>query len=65
MAVLAELGNHHARTSAFFVGKRSDIGFELVPIFHRVSVVVAMVVGSGVNAGHFLGIGAVTAEYDF
>ena len=65
MAVLAEFGNHHTRTSAFFVGKRSDIGFELVPIFHRVSVVVALVVGGGVNAGHFLGVGAVAAEYDF
>ena len=65
MAVLAEFGDHHTRAATFFVGKRSDVGFELVPIFHRVSVVVAVVVGSGVNAGHFLGIGAVTAEYDF
>ena len=65
MAVLAEFGNHHTRTSAFFVGKRSDIGLELVPIFHRVSVVVALVIGGGVNASYFLGVGAVAAEYDF
>ena len=55
MAVLAQLGDHHARAAAFFFGEFGDLLLELVPAFGRV-------VGGCVHTGHLLRVGAVAPE---
>ena len=52
VAVLAELGDHHARAAAFCVGERGDLGLQLVPAL-------GAVVGGCIHAGHLLRVGAV------
>ena len=58
MAVPAELGDHDARTAAFFGHEGVDVGLQGLPVFvtfdHRV-----------VDAGHGLRVGAVAAEHHF
>ena len=54
VAVLAELGDHHARTAALLFGEGGDLVLERFPAFGRV-------VGCGVDAGHLLRVGAVAA----
>ena len=55
MAVLAELGNHHARTTALLFGELGDLALELVPPFSRI-------VSSSVNTGDLLRVGAMAPE---
>ena len=52
MAVLAELGDHHARAAAFRLSKRVDFGFQGFPAFGRV-------ISGCIHSGHLLRIGAV------
>jgi hypothetical protein len=54
VAVLAQLGDHHARAAALLVAEGGDLGLELVPAF-------GTVVGGGIDAGHLLDVGAVAA----
>ena len=62
VSVLAELGNHHTRAPALGIGKGGYIGFEGVPVFHGVSVAVLGIVGGGIDARHFVRIGAMAPE---
>ena len=55
MAVLTQLGDHHARAAAFGLGERVDLALELFPALGRV-------VGGGIDARHLLRVGAVAAE---
>ena len=54
VAVLAELGDHHARAAALGLGERGDLVLQLLPAF-------GAVVGGGVDAGDLLRVGAVAA----
>jgi hypothetical protein len=52
VAVLAQLGDHHARPAALRFGEGVDLALERVPAL-------GTVVGGGVHPGHLLGVGAV------
>ena len=51
VTVLAQLGDHHAGATAFFVGEVGNFFFELFPALGRV-------ISSSVHTGHLLRVGA-------
>ena len=53
--VLAQLGDHHARTAALLLGEGGDLGLQFFPAFGRV-------IGSCIHTGHLLRIGAMAPE---